>query len=619
MIVCARLFKVVILGATFATGLRDGGTPSSYLVGVTDQDDRNSFMTFGTINANSVRNEVRSEMWKYTGFKPGGDGNPMELGKWFQEENYALPDFISQKSRQRGTVVDYEGWAFNKAKGTYPHLWIDPSDSIVLEIKGQELVVSEEHSSGLAMRFPKIKKVRLETVHGDEKKPSDVTTDNELWNIYDNTRAKRLEADAAIHAGQSQTQGLLMFEANNTLPGPSRFLTPVEYSRKNKKRIGRAAVSPARKIPRIHENDRTSDALFGVTFVVLEGRYELKAGSLEAREAEEQGWIIQGRKVKTESDVMEFILKHHGTVKSSLLSGSAHEYCIGGSTDDARVQNQLQGLEAAKRISNPTTAAQKRLVQMTQSVDGILKWTFVYSLVHRFLGMGNDDSILEYNENWLVPGPQDYLARVQRDASVEEEIFCLDRKITETEMQRALVTPERIRGSHTALPPWQYQTLELPIDERWVFSSRFTTLWPYDEEPDDLYTHSKTETVLYPDVFEHLEIQPEQEAVEKIRSGADSERWDTVLENTDEIMAVIPLAKVMGAFVTPYLHSSDNTVLCELKDGIIDAKYSGNSDIKAVFVEEERGEQLLRKINGDLGKRTIHIVSPRWVHKQMPE
>jgi ATP-dependent DNA ligase len=161
----------VILGATFATGIRDGGTPSSYLVGVLDGHDssRSTYMTLSTLNANSVANDRRGLMWEHTGFKRGGPGEPMELGKWFREDDYNLPDFLSPRSLQRDSVMDYDGWTFSKAN-TYPNVWIDPADSIVLTIKAQELVLSDEHSCGLSMRFPKIKKVRLATVDGDEKK-----------------------------------------------------------------------------------------------------------------------------------------------------------------------------------------------------------------------------------------------------------------------------------------------------------------------------------------------------------------------------------------------------------------------------------------------------------------
>lgn len=65
----------------------------------------------------------------------------MELGKWFREENYGLPSFISNRSLQRNSTEDFDGWAFNKARH-YPDIWIDPEDSIVLTIKGAEIVVS---------------------------------------------------------------------------------------------------------------------------------------------------------------------------------------------------------------------------------------------------------------------------------------------------------------------------------------------------------------------------------------------------------------------------------------------------------------------------------------------
>jgi hypothetical protein len=570
-------------------------------------------MTFSTINANSVRNEVKAEMWKHTGFKPGGEGTSMELGKWFREDNYALPDFVSQKSRQRGTVVDYEGWTFSVSKGTYPHLWIDPNDSIVLEIKGQELVISEEHSAGLALRFPKIKKVRLETVDGDEKKPSEITTDGELWNVYDATRAKRLEGDAAMYGEQSRSQALPYFETSISTAKSCRFLTPEEYSRKNKKRGSRSATSPARKVPRIDDMERKTDALSGLSFVVLEGKYELDPNSLEARQAEEQGWLDEAREVKTESDIMAFILKHNGTVKSSKLSGSCHEFCIGGNRDDARVQNQLKGLEAARKLTNPTTTAQKRLVQMTQSVDGILKWTFLYSLVHRFLETASTDAILDFDESLLVPSPQDYLARVQRQTSVEEEIFCLDRAITEIEMQRALVTPERTHISNEALTPWQYQGIALPVDERWILSSKLTTMWPYKKAPNDRKTPSQEATVLYPDVFADFRFMLREEAVEKIRSGSDASRWGDVLEDTDDFMSVVPLAKQMGALVSPYLHSDVNTILCRLKDGKVAASIEVGTKMESPLLDESHGQLLLQHLRTHHLAKTINLVSPEWV------
>jgi hypothetical protein len=132
--------KVVILGANFATGLRHGGTPSGYLVGVVDKFDENCFMTLNTVNAGSITKVKMEEILRYTGFKRGGD-EALELGKWFREDDFGLPSFVSKRSLQRNCTEDFEGWTFNKTKH-YPDIWIDPKDSVVLTIKCAELVVS---------------------------------------------------------------------------------------------------------------------------------------------------------------------------------------------------------------------------------------------------------------------------------------------------------------------------------------------------------------------------------------------------------------------------------------------------------------------------------------------
>ena len=134
------MLQAVIIGAKFATGLRNSGAPSGYLLGIVDKFDEHSFMTLNSINAASTTREKMQEILAHTGFKKGGDG-PMELGKWFREENFELPSFVSKRSLQRNSTEDFEGWTFNKTKH-YPDIWIDPKDSVVLTIKGAELVVS---------------------------------------------------------------------------------------------------------------------------------------------------------------------------------------------------------------------------------------------------------------------------------------------------------------------------------------------------------------------------------------------------------------------------------------------------------------------------------------------
>lgn len=98
-------------------------------------------MTFNTVNAGSTSREKLEEILKHTGFKKGEGDQPMELGKWFREDDFGLPSFISKRSLQRNSTEDFEGWTFNKTRH-YPDLWIDPKDSVVLTTKCAELVVS---------------------------------------------------------------------------------------------------------------------------------------------------------------------------------------------------------------------------------------------------------------------------------------------------------------------------------------------------------------------------------------------------------------------------------------------------------------------------------------------
>lgn len=131
-------------------------------MGVVDKFDQNCFMTLNSVNAGSTTREKMEEILKYTGFKRGGD-EPMELGKWFREDDFGLPSFISKRSLQRNCTEDFDGWAFNKTKH-YPDIWIDPKDSVVLTIKCAELVVSVSLSIKVINLYKKVTAVLAQNV-----------------------------------------------------------------------------------------------------------------------------------------------------------------------------------------------------------------------------------------------------------------------------------------------------------------------------------------------------------------------------------------------------------------------------------------------------------------------
>jgi hypothetical protein len=91
------------------------------------------------------------------------------------------------------------------------------------------------------MRFPRIKKVRLDSVDGDEKKASETNTDEDVWIIFDEHRSRRLDAGSMVGT-QSQ------IGTTATLSRRCRFLTPEEFGSKDKKRKKKIIHSPARKV-----------------------------------------------------------------------------------------------------------------------------------------------------------------------------------------------------------------------------------------------------------------------------------------------------------------------------------------------------------------------------------
>ena len=111
-------------------------------------------MTFNSVNAASTTRDKMDEILKHTGFSKGEDG-PMKLGKWFREDDFGLPSFISKRSLQRNCTEDLEGWTFNKNKN-YPDIWIDPKDSVVLTVKCAEIVVSVSFSSQQRIPYKKL-------------------------------------------------------------------------------------------------------------------------------------------------------------------------------------------------------------------------------------------------------------------------------------------------------------------------------------------------------------------------------------------------------------------------------------------------------------------------------
>jgi hypothetical protein len=353
-----------------------------------------------------------------------------------------------------------------------------------------------------------------------------------------------------------------------------------------------------------------SQILSGLTFNVLEGIYSLDASSFEAQEANNEGWAHHAEKVKTEEDVIEFIKKHGGTF-SSAPKGTPYEYIIGGSKGDARVKTLINGLEYVKSVKDSKKKADQKLAPLAQH-DGIIKWTFVYSLVHRIKGEGGTLPAKDTHDQYLVPDPHHYLAKVARK-SLAEELFSLNRPLSINEMELALTATNE--QNH----PWQF-SVDLKEEERWVLSSRFTPLWPYyivDDLVDETRRESSSITI-YPDVFSSFGFSSEKDAADEILAGVKSARWNNVDVNSEAIISVVPLVSVMGGLITPHLHSGVTHIICPLKE---DTELSYEEGVASldIFACQERGQYLLDYLHGEslFQKNTIKLISADWVRNKL--
>jgi hypothetical protein len=659
---------VVILGAYFATGLRNSGRLSHFLVGCRDSEDHSAFMTLCNVNGGSVSYAQLDSILAFTGFQRATEDQDMQLGKWFQEEEHGtlLPNFISSRSLQRDPE-DRAGWKFSRNKN-YPDLWIDPVgelvvvvlslfqvhnylipcfanpfltafhslflDSVVLTIYGQELVPSAEYSAGLSLRFARIDKIRMDA---DEKDASQVDTEYDLWQIYMENFKQRQES-----TGMMDTFSLPQGADGDAAPYSFRFLTPKEYGRttKAKKRKRKTGASPA-KVPVVKE--RASSALKGVSVTSLEGSYYLDPDSLDAQEAQDQGWLDMGAQIRSKEQVMEFILLHGGTIH--VAAEGNEDLIIGGRETDARVVHYMKGIEYARsqNIQKPKTKKQMQLQKMGQQV-GVLKWTFVYSLVHKWLaerskashqggGESPDDedddelSIKTSRPHMLQPKKHDYLVRsnIKDEIFLRDEIFSLDnpKEVSMIDLRRALQGLQENKADNAKEEPsvsWQYSaTASLKASERWILACSHQPLWPYQSE--EKLEEDCSPMVVYADLLQKgFEVVAEEEVIKEVSARMDIDRsLNTGREEAcDRIQSCLPLLRAMGGLVTPHLHSGVTHILCDLID---DVHIINLVDIDAEsFRDPTRGGAILTHLQNarresEGGKQTLFI-SPMWIRRK---
>jgi hypothetical protein len=108
---------VLVIGAYYATGLRNSGKPSSLLCACVDSEDSERFFPVCKVSLGSVDVAQASELLKVTGYQRDNEDDEPDLNRndLWERSNWStkyIPDFVTRRSFQ----VNYEGngWRVQK-------------------------------------------------------------------------------------------------------------------------------------------------------------------------------------------------------------------------------------------------------------------------------------------------------------------------------------------------------------------------------------------------------------------------------------------------------------------------------------------------------------------------
>lgn len=495
-----------------------------------------------------------------------------------------------------------------------PDFWIDPHNSVVLTLNAGEIVISDAFSLGLTLRFPRITKVRI---GADSKNPSDIESDRSLYDKF-----FKVQGDRSISSGSSDFK--VGSPAGKVACQKCRFFTEKQYLELKKNKKSKKTLKALTGVSLPAEPEVMSAVLKGLTFSLLGKGFKIEEGSIDIEEARDQGWLDEAKLVNDSSAVITFIKRHGGIYKISADNGCT--FVLGGSCEDPKVATHVRAIEIARSQTRDKRAKTKKGQQqerMAQS-DGVLRWTYVYSLVHRWLADGHsyEEAIQSVKPEMLRPTILDYLARpnwVDTGILADPSLFESDLS-TQSMMRRAVGLVERLKqqcldktqdDNATHRSSWRSECIErLEVDQLWVVACKRQALWPYSR-----YEEPHPRIVLYPDIFYDnnglfSEGQVANETCEVL--------WNDDLSNlpSSSITSALPLARVMGAFVTPHLDDNVTHILCDLTEGPNEIVFDDDVT-ESIFFDGRRGRLLLDRLKTRvLRDHAILLISPGWLRKR---
>lgn len=524
-----------------------------------------------------------------------------------------------------------------------PDLWIHPNDSAVVTLNAGEIVVSDSFSAGITLRFPRITKVRYDA---DSKDPSNIESEESLREKYWEVQKSRSNASVestAITVGSP--------DRNHISAQPCRFLTEQQYQESLRHRKSTSRRTKQQKFVVVPQADIISTVLNGISFSVLGGTgYSLVEGTIEYDEATEQGWISAANEFYDDKSVIQFIKKYGGKYKISVDHDC--KFVLGGNINDSKVVTYIRAIEHARlqsaTFSHKATSKKGQELANIASSEGVLRWTFVVSLVYRWLQTNHTttESILTTDPDFMKPSVLDYLIRPKPLAHNDgtEVMPKIDPSLYQTDLSsiskmrramellstnsKAINRNEEQEVNTTSLKSWRDICIEhLYESDRWIASSQYQSLWPYRKGILTTSTSPASIIVVYPDVHPLDEIVGTNTNLEVVAPNSMSlgQKANTIISDltNDYIASTLPLLRVMGAFISKELTNDVTHILCDLTYPNDEVVYNEGITTVNIFVNQHQGYQLFERLRvlqnnrlgGDGGTVTTFI-SPNWVRKR---